>query len=526
MAPNVLDDDQLASGLRADGIAGVIHSSITAIIGWFVAKFIPSVGETTGVLIGGMIGALSYFFFAINRNKKRAVQLELNKELRVEMAVQFSSTLSDIDDSSKLQEWNKIKLEIASSILTESNQRILERELIVKHTISETVNVSGVAEETYGELYAEKLDMQKMNIELEKKLKMVEKENDDTRKELLAKESIDLAEVMKSNGFQFTTEQLTEIGFSAILSGNLEFGKGSLLQALNTASISEDQFNVTKCLVGLGNIAKTLGDLEEAERLYRECLVSMREIGHKEGETNPLIHLGLIAYARGDLDEAERFQLESLVIAREVGDKVGEAGSLINLGNIARIRDDLVGSKKFYLESLSLMRENGNRRGKATVLQNLGVIAESRGDLDEAESFALESLDIMREIGDRLGVSAILNNLGIIADSREDFIEAERYYRESLAIDRKIGHKIGVAHSQINLGIILGKRDALDEAECLFQESLSLSREVGRLETELKSLNNLGEIAKIRGDLEEAARLRLESLAIKRKIGITVDEEE
>jgi len=559
MAFNTLNEDTLASGAKLDGISGVVSFSIALVGSLFFGIDFGYAG-----LIGGICGSAVFLGSTMRRNRKRAQQLRENEELRMEMAVEFSSTLSDIDDSSKLQEWNKIKLEIASSILTESNQRILERELIVKHTISETVNVSGVAEEKYGELYAEKLDMQKMYIELEKKLEMVEKENDDTRKELLAKESIDLAEVMKSNGFQFTIEQLIDIGVSAGISGNLELAGGYFSQALKTSLNNEDHKNIAKCLVKLGNNADAAGDLDEAERLYHEALKFLKKAPSRLGEeVGALTGLGLIAQTRGDLAEAERLFRESLTISREIG----EVLSMNNLANVAMLQGDLAEAERLHKESLTISREEiSDRLMEATSLGNLGAVAKHRGDLADAEQLFQESLVICREINYRKGEADSLNNLGVIAKDRGDLADAERLFRESLVIERYIGAQIGQSSSLNNLGLIVKENGYLDEAERLFQESLIINREINHLkgqatslrclveiavtredfvETErlereclvilrelddregmVDSLTILGSIAKLRGDLDESEHLMQEGLALKREIGMLVGEEE
>jgi tetratricopeptide (TPR) repeat protein len=557
MATNVLDDDQLAAGAKFDGISKLVE----AVFG--LVAFAALSNSKYAVVVASLAGFVSLFLMRSIRTRLRTKQFEENEELRKDMAVQFSSILLEIDDHSKLQEWNKIKLEIASSILTESNQRILERVLIVKHNISETVNVSGVAE-VIGELYAEKLDMQKMNIELEKKLKMVEKENDDTRKELLAKESIDLAEVMKSNGFQFTIEQLIDIGVSAGISGNLELAGGYFSQALKTSLNNEDHKNIAKCLVKLGNNADAAGDLDEAERLYHEALKFLKKAPSRLGEeVGALTGLGLIAQTRGDLAEAERLFRESLTISREIG----EVPSLINLANVLMLQGDLAEAERLHKESLTISREEiSDRLMEATSLGNLGAVAKHRGDLADAEQLFQESLVICREINYRKGEATSLGNLGVIAKDRGDLADAERLFRESLVIERYIGAQIGQSSSLNNLGLIVKENGYLDEAERLFQESLIINREINHLkgqatslrclveiavtredfvETErlereclvilrelddregmVDSLTILGSIAKLRGDLDESEHLIRESLTIKREIGMLIGEEE
>ena len=76
-------------------------------------------------------------------------------------------------------------------------------------------------------------------------------------------------------------------------------------------------------------------------------------------EASPLNNHGLIALTRGDLDEAERLFRESLAIDREIGNRQGEATSLRNLGNIAEARGDLAEAERLHRESLAIKREIG-----------------------------------------------------------------------------------------------------------------------------------------------------------------------
>jgi tetratricopeptide (TPR) repeat protein len=469
MAPNVLDDDQLASGLRADGIAGVISSGITTFIGWFVAEFIPSIGAATGASIGMMIGALSYIFFAITRNKKRAVQLEMNKQLRMEMAVQFSSTLSDIDDSSKLQEWNKIKLEIASSILTESNQRILERELIVKYTISETVNVSGVAEEKYGELYAKTL-------ELEKNLEMVEREHDETRKKLLAQKSVDLAEEMKSNGFQFTAKQLIEIGYSALKSGNLDIGVGYALQASKISTNQKEHSTKANCLRLLGMIEGFRRNDIEAEGMFRESLAICREIEDREGEVKSLNELGSLLLNK-NIHQAELLYKESLAICREINDKSEEAVVIHNIGGVAVLRGDLEKAGRLYKESCDINIEIGVKPSPAAIHQ-LGFVEEKKGNFDEATILYQESLTISIENGNRHTQATTMSQLAYLEmKHNRNLDEAERLYQKVLDLELELGRTKDAENARKNLDYVRLFLDNLDDPEQLKKKILALQGE-------------------------------------------------
>ena len=86
-----------------------------------------------------------------------------------------------------------------------------------------------------------------------------------------------------------------------------------------TDHINDDRQGEAASLGNLGNIAAMAGDLADAERLYRECLAIMREIGDRQGEANSLIGLGDIANLRGDQEDEHRHYTECVRIQREIG---------------------------------------------------------------------------------------------------------------------------------------------------------------------------------------------------------------
>ena len=164
-----------------------------------------------------------------------------------------------------------------------------------------------------------------------------------------------------------------------------------------------------------------------------------RDIGDRQGEAASLNNLGLIAQTQGDVEEAKRLYLECMAIMIEIGDLIGVATSQNNLGNIAEIRDDLEEAKRFYLKSLDIKKDIGDRQGVALTLSNLGIVAERQGELEEAEQLQRESMAIMIEIGDRQGEAHSLGNLGLIAKIQGNLEEAEQLLRQNVRISLEIG---------------------------------------------------------------------------------------
>jgi tetratricopeptide (TPR) repeat protein len=263
-----------------------------------------------------------------------------------------------------------------------------------------------------------------------------------------------------------------------------------------------------------------LGDLDGAEKLFRESLEINRKLGRLEGQAIQLGKLGLIARTRGDLDGAEKLLRESLEINRKLGRLEGQASNLGNLGSIAQTRGDLDGAEKLHRESLEIHRKLGRLEGQAYQLANLGLIALTRGDLDGAEKLLRESLEIDRKLGRLEGQANQLGNLGVIARTRGDLDGAEKLLRESLEIDRKLGRLYGQASSLGNLGLIAMTRGGLHSAEKLLSEALEIFIKLGILEGQAIQLGNLGSIAEQRGHIAEVRQLWTQSRDLYSRIGM------
>ena len=104
------------------------------------------------------------------------------------------------------------------------------------------------------------------------------------------------------------------------------------------------------------------GNLEHAERLYTERRSEIdRRLGKLEGQANNLGSLGNVAVLRGDLDAAEKLYRESLDIEANLGGLAGQATTLSNLGNIAKQRGDSDAARQLWSESRDLYERSGFR---------------------------------------------------------------------------------------------------------------------------------------------------------------------
>jgi tetratricopeptide (TPR) repeat protein len=444
MMADAFHEDQLALGLKADGIAGIISTGLAGSVAWLLSRFTPF-EPAIGAFGGSLIGAISYVVFAMNRNKKRLEDLTENEELRKKMALQYSSKLSEVDESSTPQEWKKIQLEISSSVLTESNQRILERELIVEHNISETINVSGVAEEKYGELYA-------MKLELEKQLKQAKEIEDEDKQRILTLENDSIAQKILKNGLALEIPELLDLGDATLKIGEMEMSNGYYSQSQRKSRNTGDLENEALAVKGLIRLSEMKKDFVKQEEFALRLVDIWTMVDNKSGLADALIRVGDAFKRQGKNEQAEQKYLKSSSLADEIGEK------------------DL---KYFALHRMTLLEHLGTKR-----------FFEINSQLSELfnDAFSRDISDTTKNeyIGqDPYSEAEILELSGWMEARNGNLVEANRLTRESLLLSRKHGYRPMEADVLASLARIAESQGNTEMAKIHKQESQKILTEIG-----------------------------------------------
>jgi predicted ATPase/DNA-binding SARP family transcriptional activator/Tfp pilus assembly protein PilF len=261
------------------------------------------------------------------------------------------------------------------------------------------------------------------------------------------------------------------------------------------------------CLINLAGVARRLGDYEETGRLSARSLALSRQMGDPWGITHSLLQLGLARYREGDVDGAEALLEESLVTGQG-SDNARLAISPLNvLADIACHRGDYARARALFERCLTLSRELGDQFKVAVALNNLGTVFHVLGKLEEAQSAYQESLEICRQIGDREGQAIALSNLGEVAYEAGAYADAERLYQQGLDIGRDIRDQWTVMACLNNLGEAAYALRDNDEARRFFAEALTIAQETHTLPLVLKVLVNLAALFAREGETNYAARL-------------------
>ncbi|MGA2916147.1 MAG: tetratricopeptide repeat protein [Sedimentisphaerales bacterium] len=239
-----------------------------------------------------------------------------------------------------------------------------------------------------------------------------------------------------------------------------------------------------------------------------------------EDETMLLGNLSNVYLIRGELNEAEKMYKEVLLIDEKFDRLEGMANQYGNLGNLYITRNDLHKAEEMYIKVLEIEKKLGRLNSIAKACGSLSIIYRQRGDLDEAEKMCKTALSINEKFKHLEGIAIGYSNLGAIYQKRGELDKAAEIYKKALAINEKLGKLEGMAYGYGNLGLIYQMRGDLNEAEKMYKKSLQINNKIGRLPGIAADYYNLGGLYKMRSDFKNAKEYWIKARDLYQKIGI------
>ena len=207
------------------------------------------------------------------------------------------------------------------------------------------------------------------------------------------------------------------------------------------------------------------GDLNTAIALMQRAVAMQRAL--RGGEPHPdlaeaLNDMGVLLYRNGDLDNAEKFYRESLAMNRRLlGDKHPEiANGLENVAMTEQDKGNLAGAETLYRQSLDMRRDllGADHPDVGRTLLNLASLQYDRGETHEGLANLRQVLAIYRQAypKDHPETARVLNTIGSWLTMAGEYREADRYLQEGLAMRRRLfdGQHPDVGSSLIALAIL------------------------------------------------------------------------
>lgn len=243
-----------------------------------------------------------------------------------------------------------------------------------------------------------------------------------------------------------------------------------------------------------------MGEYGGARELFREALALRRAISDAD-ECSSLSNLGEVARELGEWDEAARYWVEGLAAARRVGDRRAEAMILGQMGFGEASRGNYGAALAALNSAVQTFRALGERRRVAEILNDLGMVWRDIGRPAEAHQAFEEALAIQERIGETRAALYTALNLGrqLLDEAPE---RSGAHYGAALAAALAAGDRLGEAYARSYLGHLAEHEGDLDAAEAAFRLALAIRADLGLPTAEEQA--GLARVALRRGDRASA----------------------
>jgi tetratricopeptide (TPR) repeat protein len=179
---------------------------------------------------------------------------------------------------------------------------------------------------------------------------------------------------------------------------------GNLDQAIKQATDAYHDFARFGAEIGRGNAAQRLGAMlhrngqpAQAKVWLEQASAAFAEAGNPMGMTNALSCLGDLLLDEGDLDGAERAYREDLRIAEKVPLPRSRAHALQDLGRVARCRGEFETAASLFTRSLAAYTELDDMLGMSYAYDKLARTYADLGQAADVMDIRMESIYAVEE---------------------------------------------------------------------------------------------------------------------------------
>ncbi|HEX7973470.1 MAG TPA: AAA family ATPase [Anaerolineales bacterium] len=232
-------------------------------------------------------------------------------------------------------------------------------------------------------------------------------------------------------------------------------------------------------LLRLGSVQFQLGNYQAATAALQDGLARL-----PAGELSSLAAigqrcLGEVAYSLGDVEQAIHYVQQGLEISRKLGDTFETVNALIDLGILRHTSNDWPGGIAAFDDALALARNLGSRKQQATLELNLGQALTYLSQDEDALSHLQESLRLASDSNLLMVRALALYALADLHIRRAEWPASEDYLEQAEACAREIDFRpalISIHYARAKVQIGLGHpQDAAADAN----EALRLAGELG-----------------------------------------------
>jgi tetratricopeptide (TPR) repeat protein len=183
------------------------------------------------------------------------------------------------------------------------------------------------------------------------------------------------------------------------------------------------------------------GDKKRAAIWAGLCTEAMERGGTRRGRIFATRLCGFIAEQKGDLQEAERFYKEATTGSHQLGHEIDTARILNDLGRAVHQQGEYDRASLHYLEALDILEQRNQVALQPAICGNLGSLNLLLGNLADARRWHQRQLVLAQETNQVGEFASAQAGLARVLEKEDRPVEAQPLAEEALRIHERLGHK-------------------------------------------------------------------------------------
>lgn len=201
-------------------------------------------------------------------------------------------------------------------------------------------------------------------------------------------------------------------------------------------------------LNGIGNVQLSLGNPQEAERVFREALRGETSLGSHLGMAINYANIGAILEERGQLDSARVYYAESLRCNELAGSDLGISLCHTHFGRLYENEGDLDKAVSEYRLAYDAMKDGKDRWHWLESCLSLSRVHHARGSVTQARSYLEEARKEAEAIGSTGHLADVYRLEYTIESSAGNYRKALEAFRKSSEYSSQAANEENVTHMQ------------------------------------------------------------------------------
>lgn len=201
-------------------------------------------------------------------------------------------------------------------------------------------------------------------------------------------------------------------------------------------------------LNGIGNVQLSLGNPQEAERVFREALRGETSLGSHLGMAINYANIGAILEERGQLDSARAYYAESLRCNELAGSDLGISLCHTHFGRLYENEGDLDRAVSEYKLAYDAMKDSKDRWHWLESCLSLSRVHHARGRVSQARSYLEEARKEAEAIGSTGHLADVYHLEYTIESSAGNYRKALEAFRKSSDYSSQVANEKNLTHMQ------------------------------------------------------------------------------